>query len=80
MASNEKTSPEVAEIASKGLKDPAGLTNAEIRKLAASALTQVADAPKKKVATKAKAEVKVKVKVKKKPAVKSAKKKPVKKK
>jgi hypothetical protein len=76
MASDEKTSAEVAKIASKGLKDPAGLTNAEIRRLAASALTQVADAPKKKT----KAKTKVKTKVKKKPAVKSAKKKPAKKK
>jgi len=74
MASNEKTSAEVAKIASKGLKDPAGLSNAEIRRLAASALTQVADAPKKKTKAKAKA------KVKKKPAAKPVKRKPAKKK
>ncbi len=71
MASDETTAAEVAKIASKGLKDPAGLTNIEIRKLAASALTQVAGAPKKK--TKAKA------KTKKKPAAKSVKRKPIKK-
>ncbi len=72
MATNEKTSAEVAQIASKGLKDPAGLTNAEIRKLAASALTQTSDAPKKKVTTK------LKTAAKKKPVAKSAKRKPVK--
>jgi hypothetical protein len=48
MASNEKTSADVAKLASKGLKDPASLTNVEIRQLAASALTQAADTPAKK--------------------------------
>ena len=48
MASNEKTSAAVAKIASKGLMNPASLTSAEIKKLAASALTQAADKPKKK--------------------------------
>jgi hypothetical protein len=75
MASNETTSAEVAKIAAKGLKDPAGLKNAEIRKLAASALTQAADAPKKKTKAKVKAKVK-----KKKTAAKAAKRKPAKKK
>jgi hypothetical protein len=48
MASNEKTSAAVAKIAAKGLKDPAALTKGEIKKLAASALTQAADKPAKK--------------------------------
>lgn len=52
MAANEKTSPAVARIAAKGLKSPTALTSAEIKKLAASALTQVADKPKKKPAKK----------------------------
>jgi hypothetical protein len=73
MASNEKTSADVSKIASKGLKDPASLTNVEIRKLAASALTQTADAPAKKKAA-------AKVKTKKKAVVKAVKRKPVKKK
>lgn len=72
MALNEKTSATVAKIASKGLKDPAGLTNAEIRVLAASALTQTADAPKKKK-NKAKRKVAAKV-VKRKPVKKKTKK------
>jgi hypothetical protein len=45
---NEKTSAAVAKIASKGLKDPSSLSKAEIKKLAASALTQAADVPVKK--------------------------------
>ena len=36
----ETTSPEVASIASKGLRNPLALTGKEIRALAASALTQ----------------------------------------
>jgi hypothetical protein len=48
MAANEKTSAAVARIASKAMKAPASLTNAEIKKLAASALTQAADKPAKK--------------------------------
>lgn len=40
MARNERTSPRVAKIASKALKHPSTVTNAEIKKLAASALTQ----------------------------------------
>jgi hypothetical protein len=56
MAANEKTSAAVAKIAAKGLKDPSALTNAEIKKLAASALTQASDKPKaaKKAAAKKK--------------------------
>ncbi len=67
MAANEKTSAAVAKIAAKGLKDPAALTNAEIKKLAASALTQAADKPAKKAPAK-------KAAVKKTPAKKRAKK------
>jgi len=55
MAANEKTSQAVAKIAAKGLKSPTSLTGAEIKKLAASALTQVADKPKKKKKAKKKA-------------------------
>ncbi|MFA5898452.1 MAG: hypothetical protein WC829_05005 [Hyphomicrobium sp.] len=74
MAANEKTSAAVAKIASKGLKDPKSLTNAEIKKLAASALTQAADVPAKKTkATKIK-------KVKRKVAAKKVTRKPAKKK
>ncbi|HWK39086.1 MAG TPA: hypothetical protein VNR88_09230 [Hyphomicrobium sp.] len=52
MAANEKTSAAVAKIASKGLKAPGTLTHAEIKKLAASALTQAADVPKPAAAKK----------------------------
>lgn len=52
MAAIEKTSAAVAKIASKGLKDPKSLTTAEIKKLAASALTQAADVPAKKTKVK----------------------------
>ena len=59
MAKNEKTSKAVASIASKAMKDPKSVSNAEIKKLAASALTQTADklkaekkAPAKKAAAK----------------------------
>lgn len=45
VGSNEKTSASIAKIASKGLKAPSTLTTAEIRRLSASALTQVADKP-----------------------------------
>ena len=44
---NESTSKAIAKIASKGLKDPGSLSNAEIRKLSGSALTQKTP-PKKK--------------------------------
>ncbi|MBU2581636.1 MAG: hypothetical protein KJ622_07955 [Alphaproteobacteria bacterium] len=46
MAKDEKTSAAVASIASKAMKDPKSVSPAEIKKLAASALTQVADKPK----------------------------------
>lgn len=46
MAKDEKTSKAIASIASKALKDPKSVTPAEIKKLAASALTQTADKPK----------------------------------
>ena len=52
MAANEKTSAAVAKIASKGLKAPGTLTHAEIKKLAASALTQAVDVAKPAVAKK----------------------------
>lgn len=48
MAKNEKTSSKVATIASKGLKKPSSLTNKEIKTLAATALTQTKDKPKKR--------------------------------
>lgn len=47
MAKNEKTSPSVASIASKGLKKPESLTKTEIKKVSASVLTQAADKPKR---------------------------------
>jgi hypothetical protein len=37
---NESTGNSVSSIASRGLRDPASLTKAEIRKISASALTQ----------------------------------------
>ena len=48
MAKIEKTSKEVASLASKALKAPSKLTTAEIKKLAASVRTQAPDKPKKK--------------------------------
>jgi len=45
MAKNEKTGTTVGSIASKGLKDPGSLSKAEIKSLAASALTQSPDKP-----------------------------------
>lgn len=41
----ENTGKSVASLAARGLKDPASLTNAEIKKIAASALTQAPDKP-----------------------------------
>lgn len=41
-SSEERTSPEVASLASRGLSDPASLSPEEIRAVCASALTQVA--------------------------------------
>ena len=46
MARNEKTSPRVAKIASKLLKDPNVAT--KVKSVAASALTQTADKKKSK--------------------------------
>lgn len=46
MAKNEKTSPKVAKIASKLLRNPK--TPKEVKTVAASALTQAADKKKKK--------------------------------
>ena len=43
MASNEKTSKPIGKIASQGLKDPSSLTLTQIKKLAASVLTQRPD-------------------------------------
>jgi hypothetical protein len=48
MATNEKTSPKVAKIASRGLKAPSTLTTKQIKTLAASVLTQAPDKTKKK--------------------------------
>lgn len=53
MSKNEKTSKKIATIAAKGLKSPEKLTKAEIKALAASALTQAPD--KKKPAQKTEA-------------------------
>lgn len=39
----ERTSPEIARLAARGLRDPASFTNADIRKVCASALTQAPD-------------------------------------
>lgn len=45
---NEKTGKSVGSIASKGLKNPGSLTNPQIRKIAASALTQRPPSKKKR--------------------------------
>ena len=52
MWKNEKTSPKIAKIASKWLKNPKKLTPAQVQKVAGSALTQAPDKPKKKIAKK----------------------------
>lgn len=64
MAKNEKTSKRVGKIASKGLRAPKSLTPEEIKSLAASAVTQMPDKPKKKKKKKAKASAKPKAKAK----------------
>lgn len=46
MAKNEKTGKKVASIAGKKVADPK--TPADVKKIAASALTQAPDKPKKK--------------------------------
>lgn len=51
MGKNEKTSPTVASIASRGLRGEP-LTKAEIKRVSATALTQTADKPKPKPAAK----------------------------
>jgi hypothetical protein len=43
MAKNEKTGKTVASLASRGLRKPSSLTNAQIRRVSASALTQAPD-------------------------------------
>lgn len=48
MAANEKTSQSIAAIAARALKNPAAVTNTEIKKLAATALTQTKDKKAKK--------------------------------
>ncbi len=52
MAVNEKTSARVAKIAAKAMKDPASVTKAEVKSMAASVLTQAPDKPKKAAAKK----------------------------
>ena len=47
MAKNEKTSIKVAKVASKGLKNPNELTNAQIKSVCASVLTQAPDKKRK---------------------------------
>ncbi|MEM7519150.1 MAG: hypothetical protein AAF368_19770 [Planctomycetota bacterium] len=46
MAKNEKTSKDVASLASKLLKDPKKATQKDIKTLAGSVLTQAPDKPK----------------------------------
>jgi len=46
MAKNEKTSTNIASIASKGLKNPGSLTKTEIKKISGSVLTQAPDKKK----------------------------------
>jgi hypothetical protein len=48
MGKNDKTSPKVATLASKVLKDPSSATNKQIKTLAASVLTQAPDKKKSK--------------------------------
>ncbi len=43
MAKNEKTGKTVGQLASKGLRNPSSLTNSQIKKVSASALTQRPD-------------------------------------
>ena len=62
MARNEKTSTNVAKIASKALKDPGAVSKKEIKTLAASALTQAPDKKKKPAAKKKKKTAKKKPK------------------
>lgn len=57
MAKTEVTSAAVSKIAAKALRDPGSITHDEIKKLAASCLTQAADKPKAEPAPKAAAKV-----------------------
>jgi hypothetical protein len=60
MAKIERSGDSAGKIASKALKDPGALTEAEIKTLAASVLTQRPDRPKAKAASKAKPKSKAK--------------------
>ncbi len=72
MAKDEKTSKRIATIAAKGLKTPEKLTKAEIKALAASALTQAPDKKKSSSKATAKKAASKKSTAKKTPAKKSA--------
>ena len=48
MARNEKSSSKVASLAAKGLKNPGSLTNAQIKAISGSVLTQAPDKPKRR--------------------------------
>lgn len=50
MADNEKSSDRISTIASKAMREPGSLSNAEIKALGASALTQSNDVAKPKPA------------------------------
>ena len=67
MAKSESTSKTIASLASKAMKDPKSLSEAEIKRLAASALTQAPDKPKAAPATKAAAKAPAKAAAKKAP-------------
>lgn len=54
MGQNEKTSQKIGSIASRGLKSPGSLTNAEIKALAGAALTQRPDRKKPRKPTRRK--------------------------
>jgi hypothetical protein len=47
MGKNEKTGKSVGSLAAQGLKNPGSLTNAQIKTVSASALTQRPDSKKK---------------------------------
>jgi hypothetical protein len=54
MAKSERSGDTAGKIASKALRDPGSLNEAEIKTLAASVLTQRPDKPKAKAASKPK--------------------------
>jgi hypothetical protein len=60
MGKNEKSGDSAGKIASKALRDPGALSEAEIKTLAASVLTQRPDKPKAKAASKPKPKSKAK--------------------